>query len=246
MDRMGSLDPFREVKEYNISRLALQPGYRVLDVGSGPGVDVRTIAAIVGPSGYVLGVDNSEMMVEEARRQAEGTNLPIEYRVMNATALELEDSSFDAARSDRVLQHLDDPAAALAEMVRITCPGGAVAVSDTDWGMAAIDMEDRDLAERFKALIMSRVSASPWIGRKLQRLFVEAGLREIKARGHVIATPRAGPPPGVMERGMEMAQRTGLLTADDVGAIRRTAEARAQADLPMVAIVMFTVSGHKA
>ena len=61
-------------------------------------------------------------------------------------SLDEPDASFDAARSERTLQWLADPAAAVAEMVRVVRPGGRISLIDTDWSTFTIDVGDDALA----------------------------------------------------------------------------------------------------
>jgi ubiquinone/menaquinone biosynthesis C-methylase UbiE len=53
-----------------LGRLALTPGEAVLDVGCGPGTDPFDMAELVGPAGSLVGLDASEVMIDEARRRA--------------------------------------------------------------------------------------------------------------------------------------------------------------------------------
>jgi ubiquinone/menaquinone biosynthesis C-methylase UbiE len=57
---------------------------------------------------------------------------PVTYLVGDVTALDLPDEHFDGVRSERVLQHLADPEAAIADLVWVTRPGGPVCLIDTD------------------------------------------------------------------------------------------------------------------
>src|SRR6187551_705331 len=70
-----SLDWMQRLKQISFEMMKLEPGQTVLDLGCGTGEDVRALAAKVGPEGNVVGVDYSNLMVEEARRRAEGSNL---------------------------------------------------------------------------------------------------------------------------------------------------------------------------
>jgi ubiquinone/menaquinone biosynthesis C-methylase UbiE len=88
----------------------------VLDVGAGAGDDLRALAELVSPGGRVVGVDLNPTSAEVQRA--------------DACALPFADGTFDACRCDRTLQHVADPQKALAEMVRVTKPGGTVVVSE--------------------------------------------------------------------------------------------------------------------
>ena len=68
------------------------------------------------------------------------------FTVGDAGSLDEPDGSFDAARSERTLQWLVDPAAAVREMVRVVRPGGRISLIDTDWSTFTIDVGDDALA----------------------------------------------------------------------------------------------------
>ncbi len=103
---------------YDLMRL--RPGDAVLDVGCGAGEVCVELAAIVGARGRVAGVDLSEAMVEAARRTVAASGRAIELQPASIYELPFADGAFDAVRAERVFQHLDNPEAALREMMRVT------------------------------------------------------------------------------------------------------------------------------
>ncbi|PSQ16920.1 hypothetical protein BRD00_09040 [Halobacteriales archaeon QS_8_69_26] len=155
--------------------LDLRAGDRVLDVGCGRGDDALMLAEAVGPGGEVVGVDNSETMVEQARERA--AEVPAAFAVEDALDLPFADDDFDAARADRVLQHLDAPDEALAELRRVTRPGGRVGVSDPDWVTAIVDT-DTGHTDRFLSVEYACPRA-PTRGRQLYRLATDGGLVDV-------------------------------------------------------------------
>src|SRR5262249_17528085 len=109
--------------------LEVTAGAKVLGVGCGVGGDVAAIAGVVGKNGRVVGLDFTEAFLADARSQS--LDFPmVEYRRGDAHALPFPDDSFDAARSERVFQHLADPAVALREMGRVTRPGRRVVLTE--------------------------------------------------------------------------------------------------------------------
>jgi ubiquinone/menaquinone biosynthesis C-methylase UbiE len=110
----------------------LEPGERVLDVGTGTGLVPFEIARSAPPSASVLGVDISTGMIETARRKLAEEGVPesrIAFRQMDAESLALPDAEFDVVTSVFALGHMPRPARAVAEMVRVLRPGGRILVA---------------------------------------------------------------------------------------------------------------------
>jgi SAM-dependent methyltransferase len=109
----------------------LKPGERVLDLGSGGGIDVLLSARRVGPTGFAYGVDMTDEMLELARANAEragATN--VEFLKGRIEALPLDDGAVDVVISNCVINLSVDKPAVLAEMFRVLAPGGRIGISD--------------------------------------------------------------------------------------------------------------------
>src|SRR3954453_14467154 len=132
LDQLTALESVQRYKQESFQLAGAREGAKLLDIGCGAGDDVRSLAQLVGPAGLVVGLDSSATMVAEAERRAAGTGLPVEFRVGDVYALDWPDASFDGCRADRVFQHLAERDGALAELVRVTRPGGRIAITDPD------------------------------------------------------------------------------------------------------------------
>ena len=109
----------------------LHEGERVLDLGSGGGIDVLLSARRVGPSGFAYGVDMTDDMLELARGNAARAGAAnVEFRKGQIEDLPLPDASVDVVISNCVINLSVDKPAVLAEMFRVLVPGGRIGISD--------------------------------------------------------------------------------------------------------------------
>ncbi|MEX0869437.1 MAG: arsenite methyltransferase [Nitriliruptoraceae bacterium] len=109
----------------------LAPGERVLDLGSGAGLDVLLSARRVGRDGFVYGVDMTDEMLELARENAArdgATNVQFLHGTIEE--IPLDDASVDVVISNCVINLSTDKSAVLAEIFRVLTPGGRIGISD--------------------------------------------------------------------------------------------------------------------
>lgn len=109
----------------------LAPGDRVLDLGSGGGLDVLLSARRVGPQGYVYGVDMTDEMLELARANATKAGASnVEFRKGVIEDLPLPDAAVDVVISNCVVNLSPDKPTVLAEAFRVLVEGGRLGISD--------------------------------------------------------------------------------------------------------------------
>jgi SAM-dependent methyltransferase len=112
-----------------IEEAELRPGETVLEVGCGTGVLDRWLARQTGRANHIVGIDISRYVLREAAALARQAGLEgvVEFREGSAEALPFPENSFDVAMSSTVIQRVNADQM-LREMVRVTKPGGRVAV----------------------------------------------------------------------------------------------------------------------
>jgi arsenite methyltransferase len=116
------------VREAAIARAYLRPEMVVADVGTGTGFIAAGLASQVR---QVHALDGAAAMLDVARKNLAGfTN--VVYQVADGQSLPLDDDSLDAVFANMVLHHCPEPAAAIAEMVRVLKPGGRLMLTDLD------------------------------------------------------------------------------------------------------------------
>jgi len=109
----------------------LKPGERVVDLGSGAGLDCFIAASKVGASGRVIGVDMTQEMLAKSRGTAEIMGLGnVEFREGILEALPLEDAWADVVISNGVINLCADKRQVFDEVARVLRPGGQLQFAD--------------------------------------------------------------------------------------------------------------------
>ena len=154
--------PFLSQMESSKSNLKL------LDVGAGSGTLTASLAKYM-PNGHVTATDINEDILKKAEEHAEAVGAKnVHFQVANVYKLPFADNSFDIAHAHTVLGHLDDPVAAIREMLRVVRKGGIVALRESDLRMWSIWPEYPEM-KAFNEMLC-KVSAS-------NGAFINAGAR---------------------------------------------------------------------
>ena len=162
----------------------LRAGMDLLDVGCGPASITADLAERVAP-GRVVALDAAAGALEAARKtlRERGLSEQVELTCGDIMALPFEDASFDVVHAHQVLQHLADPVGALAEMRRVTRPGGIVAVRDAVYSAMTWFPEPAGM-EQWRSVYMATARANggePDAGSRLLSWAREAGFADVTA-----------------------------------------------------------------
>jgi arsenite methyltransferase len=175
IQRVYSTSDVAQQRAEVLALIAAKPGERVLDVGSGPGFLVASLAEAVGPSGAVHGLDQSAPMNTVARNLV-GDRPWVSIDEGDALTLPYPDGAFDAAVSTQVYEYVADIPAGLAELRRVLRTGGRALILDTDWDSLVWHAADRERHRRIMAAWEEHL-AHPHLPCTLPGQLRRAGLR---------------------------------------------------------------------
>ena len=165
-----------------LDRVGLGPGQSAIDVGCGPSGILELLSERVSPGGRVVGLDADLAHAAMARQFAAERQLPgVEIMMADARQTGLPSGSFGLVHARTVLVTVPEPAAVLAEMVRLARPGGWIASLEPD-AEYSLCYPDHPAWTRVSAIFnaaFSRNGADILIGRRLTELYRAAGLDDI-------------------------------------------------------------------
>jgi ubiquinone/menaquinone biosynthesis C-methylase UbiE len=129
-------------------RLGLGEVRNVLDVGCGMGHWGRALSVVLPLNTNLTGIDRERTWIDEATERAKSAGLEGRFRYQEGLAehLPFADSSFDLVTCQTVLIHVKEPKAVIAEMLRVTRPGGLLLVVEPNNLLQNLSFTDKDFA----------------------------------------------------------------------------------------------------
>ncbi len=171
------------------------PGSRVLEAGCGVGAQT-VILATHSPGAQVVSVDLSAESLAKARAAVQAAGLSgVDFQTADVYQLAFPDAAFDHVFVCFLLEHLADPARALAELRRVLCPGGSMTVIEGDHGSAYFHPASAKAQKTIDCLVamQARMGGDALIGRRLFPLLRQAGLRQVRVEPRVVYADSARP-----------------------------------------------------
>ena len=163
---------------YHLDLADLRPGDRVLDLGSGSGMDAFCAGRSVGATGRVVGVDFTDAQIENAIRLGERSGIEnVRFVEASIDRLPFDDASFDVVISNGVVNLSPVKHRVFAEAARVLRPGGRLAIADI---VSATPLKEltRSNTELWAACIAGAIPAQAYLG-------------ELEAVGFAITATRA-------------------------------------------------------
>ncbi|GLZ11887.1 methyltransferase type 11 [Actinomadura sp. NBRC 104425] len=223
------------------SGTAYPDGSRVLEAGCGVGAQTVHLVAN-SPGAHFVAVDVSEDSLERARARvaAERPGARVEWHRADLFDLPFPDAAFDHVFVCFVLEHLRDPARALAGLRRVLAPGGTITVIEGDHGSAIFHPDSRYAQAVIECLVRLQAAAGgdALVGRRLQPLLFEAGYTGVAVGPRTVYADRTRPALvegftrgtfiAMVESVRDDALAAGLITAPEwdrgIADLRRTAD----------------------
>jgi SAM-dependent methyltransferase len=153
-------------------------------------------------------------MIAEAGRRCAGLEDLVAFYRGDAYHLDFRDQAFDACRAERLLQHLEEPARALMEMIRVVRPTGRVVIVEPDYATLHVQGADPALTHTILSCRQSHF-ASPRIGSQLPGLFKAGGLRDINVSIRILRTRHPAHEHELLARYVSVARQAGAISARD-------------------------------
>lgn len=182
-----------------VAKADLQPGERVLDLGSGGGIDALIAARLVGKEGQVIGLDMTPDMVELAKENAAKAGIGnVEFLEGSIDRIPLPDGSVDVVLSNCVVNLVEDKASVFSEALRVLAEGGRLVVSD----IVAFDPVPEGAEQALAAITGCRRGITP--ARAYERILIACGFTDVSIEPKTVYTD---------EVLCEKAERKGRMTA---------------------------------
>lgn len=233
----------------------LRPDLTVLDVGCGTGAITSGVAKVVGPRGYVVGVDRDVGLLEIAQR--EHGDLPnLRFETGDATSLSFR-SEFDIVTAARTLQWIAEPHLAVSNMKQAAKPSGMVVVLDYNHSQNKWAPDPPEEFRLFYKAFLAWRQANEWdneIADHLPELLRSAQLVDIESHveDEIIACGEPGFVAGaslwsevIDNVGVQIA-KAGLCTESQLLCARETYDSWIKTDLVSQTLTMRAVTGRVA
>ena len=209
-----------------------RPGKRILDVGCGTGTAEISLARLRLSQMHLFGVDLVVERVKEAHRATHGINARVGYAAADAVNLPFAAGVFDSTYCVAVLQHIRNLQGAVAEIARVTRPGGRVLMVEPDnaarywFSSAQSGMEAFELSRRFFAGVaaMRGDPAEVSVGPLVPGMLAAGGVEPVSVRLFPVSVAHLGAPPMAFWESRRATAREAISKAPDEGLRRLGAD----------------------
>jgi ubiquinone/menaquinone biosynthesis C-methylase UbiE len=226
-----------------LDRFGAMQGWKCVDIGCGPGGITALLGARVGPTGRVIGLDRNAGFLEHARK---GAAPNVEFRLGDAYSADLPAATFDLVHMRFVASTAGEPERLIAEAMRLTRPGGIVALQEPD--ASTLHCYPAHPAwDRLKNAVLAAfagVGADLELAARLYHQMYQSGLRDVEYRTALLGVRSTDPMVDYLPSTAESLRGTilklGILNEGDFDAA--LAECRRHLAQPGTSFTMYTVA----
>jgi ubiquinone/menaquinone biosynthesis C-methylase UbiE len=189
------VDQATALTDFLHSGTSFPAGGRVLEAGCGVGAQTVTLARN-SPRADITSVDISAESLGVAQQRVASAGLTnVTFEQADIFSLPYAPGAFDHAFVCFVLEHLADPAGALAAIRAAVRPGGTLTVIEGDHGSVYFHPEDADARQTIRCLVelQARAGGDSLIGRRLYPLLTAAGLRSVRVEPKMVYVDASRP-----------------------------------------------------
>lgn len=170
-------------------------GSKVLEAGCGVGAQTVMLAKN-SPDAQITSIDISEDSIKQAKDLVEQNGFSnVKFQTADLFNLPFEDESFDNIFVCFVLEHLQDPVAALKSLRRVLKKGGSITVIEGDHGSCYFYPESKEAIKAWECLIecQKRFDCNPMIGREIYPLLMNSGFKDIYVTPKIVYVDSSRP-----------------------------------------------------
>jgi SAM-dependent methyltransferase len=183
-----------------------RPGTRILDVGCGEGTAEVSLGRLQVSQLALFAIDRRFDRVSQTAKAGSAHNIKLKVATADAHHLPFGSDAFDSTFCVAVLQHVPHPAVVVAELARVTKPGGRIVAVEPDnsarYWFSSLESGQTayELATRFfTAITRARGDGGdPAVGPKLASMFSAGGIEPLSVNLFPVSVSRMGPPPDVV------------------------------------------------
>lgn len=178
LDRAHQRRDRTTLSEHCLHLLKARRNDYVLDAGCGVGHETAKLAGSVGRNGMAIGIDCSEIMINEAARRARGRKWPVMFCLSDLNNITFATNTFDGCLAISTVSHVANPQKMVGELIRVLKPGGRLVMAEADWDTLEMYAGGSSVGMSVPKLIRQSFVHSG-MGHKLPLLLFESGFTDI-------------------------------------------------------------------
>lgn len=175
----GTTTALKKLKDYSFNWFTHIAEGTIAELGCGTGVDAIALARLLGNRVSVIGIDHDPQMVEKAKSLSSGSE-NVSFLLSDVALLPFEDSTLSGVRTERLIQHLQEPQQVVHEIYRVLKPESPLLIVETDWRSISFYNAETSIEEKVISYLTEEKVNNGHAARQLTRYLERSGLKNIK------------------------------------------------------------------